>query len=307
MDTDACPVANKNRILLFDIWRIIAIFLIVAIHSGAAANLQWLNMAQQYNFMGGLFGLTGQFGNIGGLGVELIIILSGCTIEYTYGEKIRGKTVSFLKFIKKRVLHLYPAYWLSLLVAVVLTPSLIGIGWIEWIKTASGFWIFQTFISGVSNLQQPVNPMGWFVGVILCLYLVYPIVSEVLHSLGVIGLAMFFAISYETLNLISCIAPTGMDVYWFPLGRLFEFALGVYIVQKGLYPKSATNNSVIKLLSDLCFPVFLVHYILLPVITATPQIYYLNVIAYIIAVGAVSVSMLMFVKYFEKLPLQVTS
>lgn len=293
---------TKDRILFFDIWRITAILLIVAIHASVASNLQFPILHQISWLFGGVAGLMGYAGNIGGLGVSLFIILSGCVIEYTYGNRLLCESAfNYQDFIKKRLVRLYPAYWLSLVLAVVLNLAVLGIGVIELVKTASGFWMFQTLLSNVSNLQQPINPMGWFIGVILCLYLVYPTVSWVLLKTGFFGMIGFFAVSYETVWLLHAMAPVGMDFYWFPLAHLFEFALGVYMVQTGWYFKTVTTSNAVRFASDLCFPVFLVHYVLIPVLQVVPVDYYLNVVIYAGAVVGMSVVILKASKWIENM------
>jgi len=46
---------------------------------------------------------------------------------------------------------------------------------------------------------------------------------------------------------------------WFPLCTIFEFALGIYVVQLKLYPAKVNNSKILIFLSEISFPVFLIH------------------------------------------------
>jgi peptidoglycan/LPS O-acetylase OafA/YrhL len=46
---------------------------------------------------------------------------------------------------------------------------------------------------------------------------------------------------------------------WFPLCRIFNFGLGIYLLQTGLFPKAISNRSI-AFLSTMSFYVYLVHF-----------------------------------------------
>ena len=73
----------------------------------------------------------------------------------------------------------------------------------------------------------------------------------------------------------------GRSWYWFPLSRMLEFSLGIYIVQNGYYIKTINDSILIKFCSDLCFPIFLVHYFLQEIMWKIPDTYNLNIITYV--------------------------
>lgn len=294
---------KPERILMFDIWRIVAILMVVAIHMASSEYLNIPLLFQTYGFLGGISSITGLGGNIGNIGVELFIILSGCVLEHTYGRKIREAIGNFnyKAFIEKRIVHLYPAYWLSLILAILISPSIVSIGWIELLKTMSGFYIFQTLFSNMPNVQQPINPMGWFIGLMVSLYLLYPFLSRLLNNYKFSGLFLIFCISFIVRVTLLLQSPNGTDFYWFPLSRLFEFALGIYMVQKGLYFKTVTTNKTVKFLSDISFPMFLVHYIVISILITTPNFYFINILTYLIVVLILAVLIFRANGYFERI------
>jgi peptidoglycan/LPS O-acetylase OafA/YrhL len=52
---------------------------------------------------------------------------------------------------------------------------------------------------------------------------------------------------------------------WFPTCRIFNFALGIYLIRKGLFPKAGSNRTF-AFLSTMSFYVYLVHF---PIMCAT--------------------------------------
>jgi peptidoglycan/LPS O-acetylase OafA/YrhL len=257
--------------------------MVVVQHTAGAFNIGWITAT--YGPLGGISAITGLGGNLGNLGVELFIILSGCVIEYRYGKQLRDGLSSFTYegFIAKRIAHLYPAYWLSLILAIILFPKNLAIGITEILKTITGFWIFQT--AGAGNVSQPINIMGWFIGLMIVLYLMWPLLSYLISDYKY-GFTAIILISVATRILLLTLFPHGNEWYWFPLSRMSEFALGIWIVQEGWYWTTKSNNWVIAYLSDLSFPVFLTHYILIGLVVEV------NLGFYIIAVLGVSAAIM---------------
>jgi peptidoglycan/LPS O-acetylase OafA/YrhL len=287
--------ASGDQNLLFDLLRILAISMVVAIHMGNSDVLNIPVLYQNYGLFGKIGSISGLGGNIGNWGVEVFIILSGCVLEYTYGKRIwdAASNFDYRLFIEKRLIRIYPAYWFSLLLALLFNTGLISaISWIDAVKTASGFYIFPALFSNTSTGDQLLNPMGWFIGLIVCLYFLYPFLSGFIKRNGLTVMILVFVLSLVVRVALLMISPHGMAFYWFPLSRLFEFTLGIYIVQEGFYLKTTHSSKTIRFLSDLSFPVFLVHSFVLYILVTTTDAYHLNIILYLVIVLALSLTVM---------------
>ena len=277
--------------------------MIVAIHMGNPDVLNIPVLYQNYGLFGKIGSISGLGGNIGNWGVEIFIILSGCVLEYTYGKKIwdAASNFNYRSFIEKRLIRIYPAYWFSLLLALLFNIGLISkINWIDALKTISGFYVFPTLFSNTSDIGQALNPMGWFIGLIVSLYFLYPPLSGFLKRNGFAGLILIFFLSLIVRIALLLISPYGLSFYWFPLSRLFEFTLGIYIVQTGFYPKTTHKSTTIQFLSDLSFPVFLVHSFVLYILVTASSAYSMNIVLYLFVVLFLSLLVYQADIYFKK-------
>lgn len=45
----------------------------------------------------------------------------------------------------------------------------------------------------------------------------------------------------------------------FPLGNLFNFSLGIFIIRMGFYPRIVHNFKFLSFISALTYPIFLIH------------------------------------------------
>ena len=104
---------SKKRLLFFDIARITAISGILLLHY-----CHFYNMPYNNGTPGTIWILnTGKAGNI------LFIIISGAMLEYTHSA-IKNKK-DLLAFYYNRFIRIVPAYWMSLIIGVLLFPNLI--------------------------------------------------------------------------------------------------------------------------------------------------------------------------------------
>ena len=103
---------NKN-LQLIQLLRGIASLLVVLLHCSAN-----LSEALPRHFLGNIF-------LFGGSGVDIFFVLSGFIITYTNLNFI-GKPAYYLLFIKRRIIRIYPTYWIIIsifLLLQVLLPS----------------------------------------------------------------------------------------------------------------------------------------------------------------------------------------
>lgn len=267
---------KKNRLLIFDLLRIISIILIVALHVAEE------KVPSLSSFLAPLLTNIG-IGNIindalGNWGVIIFIIVSGAVIEYTYGPKL-SSNFNYRNFMEKRLIRIYPAYWLSLGLAIAFDKVFLNlpVSPVEFLKSFTGF---QTYFQE-QVLGGEINGVGWFVGLIVVMYLLYPMLSKILKEYGFPALFFIILLSY----FIGMSLPVGAQntPYWCPLARLSDFTLGIYIIQKGAYPRYETKSQVIKFLSDLSFPMFLTNFFLARMFRILPDGNYINVVVYIFA------------------------
>ncbi|MDO8512949.1 MAG: acyltransferase family protein [bacterium] len=245
-----------KRIIILDIMRVIAVGLIIAVH-----------IAQKLGSpLGGFFGIEGfYYVTWGGIGVTLFLILSGMAIELSYAKK----KVDFREFMLKRIQRIYPIYWMTLIFAILITLYLgnpLGFTWKNYLFNATG-------LQGLSGMHWEtifISPVTWFIGLIMALYLLYPFVSKMMDKqknfiLLAILIISIFSRWYVGKYWLSVHRP----IDWFPLCRLFEFSLGLWLIKtERVYNfiqslSLSIFNKPVTFLAVISFPAFLIHFPLL--------------------------------------------
>jgi len=247
----------RGRLLSVDIIRIAGLILILLQHMiGTKLLPSWIsNIAIDY--LPYLFYI-----NYGRIGVWLFLFASGCSLALNDTEFSNLSDVK--NFYKKRLIRIYPPYWVSLLFSLLIfnwvIPSLTVTDFVRWF---SGF---QIFFATTSIEITKVNITYWFVGLIVSLYLLYPLLFYVVKKHPNISLFSFFFISLASRCIMFYVFPVfGSGWDWFPTCRIFNFALGIYLIRRGLFPK-AISNRTFAFLSTMSFYVYLVHF---PIMCAT--------------------------------------
>lgn len=248
-------MARKQRVPMFDLWRVIGVALVIGVHL-----LQRLGSR-----LGGAYGFPGvYYVTLGGLGVTVLIVLSGIVLEYNYGDS----TVAYGRFLYRRLVRLYPVYWLAMLA----TPLIMGFGAVDghgadvlgWILDALGLLAFTGRPWG-----DMILPTGWFIGVIVSLYLLYRPMSRALRRWPIATIAVLLAVSVATRQAVFHYWPHSRAEDWFTLSRVFEFGLGIWIAQRASavawmqrrlsrWPEGALR--LLAHLSALSFPAYLIHF-----------------------------------------------
>ena len=249
---------ETNRILFFDILRIFFVTSIVCGHAQFAL-LPWIN---SIFFADGYIPFNIYPIGLAGISVYGLIFVSGAVLEYNY--KGIERFSEYVKFLFKRFIRLYPAFWMSLifgiLLAIFLFPAVL--------KTTNLFDLifeFTGFYVVLGNGPGILNFMGWFIAAIVSLYILFPYLSKIVRKYQLAALLLFLVISYSSRTFLLTNNPIPLLYYWFPLCNLFEFCLGIYIVQSKWYPQNAKEHPFIRQLSDLSYYVFLFHWIVLGV------------------------------------------
>jgi peptidoglycan/LPS O-acetylase OafA/YrhL len=186
-----------------------------------------------------------------------------------------------------RLARLYPAYWLSLLFAILLflyaDNHLLG----------DLFWQFSGFSAFAGQWGGLLNPVGWYIGLLVSLYLLFPFISKAMERkpwitliiLFIIQMVMTYWINSTVVNL--SLPNTNLVARWFPLCNLFFFGIGIFLVRKGYYLKWEDKTGVISWLGKLTFYVFLFHIPILPIAVNS------GIPVYFVMLGAVSMIAMM--------------
>lgn len=270
---------TMNRSTLLDSLRVLAITLVLVAHIG-----QLMDHAS-----GDFFGWKNvYFVSLGGVGVTLFLILSGVLAGLSQAQ---GKH-SYASYLLKKARRIYPVYWLSLPVAMLgytlgngllqgKLPDFFPNGpAVDLLGSLTGFYAWMGLWGG------PYNPPSWFIGLIMSLYVLCPLMLRCMQRWPHQTLAVLFCISFSARYYVGqwgvpFVAPSlleqmegwlyrqygfmpGRPGDWFPLCRVFEFGLGIYLALKlpvTLWRRfNIPGSNLLRRLSDLSFPLFLIHY-----------------------------------------------
>lgn len=244
---EASPPATKsNRILFFDIVRILSVFLIV-IHHLPGLNAGWLTSFIYNNGRLLTYDITA-----GPLGVYLLVFVSGAVLQLAYGAK--GK-LPYFAFILKRLKRIYPAYWAALFVCLLLAPVFILHG--------------KKFVLQALGFLPNAGLYAWWIGLFVSLYLLFPLLARLIKKYPVQLIVVAGVITVVSRLLLENTIITFENGLVFGNGYrivvtslLFEFVLGMFIVEKGWYPKRINNSPFLRWCADISYYVFLTHTIL---------------------------------------------
>jgi peptidoglycan/LPS O-acetylase OafA/YrhL len=183
----------------------------------------------------------------------LFVFASGASLalrEYSF-DSLRNVG----EFYGNRLLRIYPIYWVAVIFSILIIPVTSVLTFSDCARWFTGFQIFFT----TDDSWQKINGSYWFVGLIVSLYFLFPIVYYAIKKHPHVSLLSLF--------LIYVVAKVIMWNYffqypgvtdWFPLCHIFEFGLGVYLVQRGLYLKSSAPR-LLATAGELSFYLYLVH------------------------------------------------
>ncbi|MBD2858947.1 acyltransferase [Spongiibacter sp. KMU-158] len=263
-----------NRSYLLDLLRVFAIGLVFVAHIG-----QYLG-----SDIGGFFGIKNfYFVSLGGVGVTLFLILSGLLAGLTEANR---KT-AYSSYLLKKVLRIYPLYWLSVISSFIFFITINSSG--KWFPSGFSTDLFGSltgFYSWLGMWGGPYNPPSWFIALIMALYGLFPLMAWAMKKQPHLSLLILFFISigsrlyvgenglafgeghfwdgvveygYRQFGFMP-----GRPTDWFPLCRVFEFGLGIYLAltlnKKVWFVLQLPGKKTVAWLSDLSFPLFLVHY-----------------------------------------------
>ncbi len=219
---------GHERLIYLDFLRILACLCIITVHFNATVS----------GYANGIFVYNNSvipnhyFGNLslGDIGVSFFFMISGASLQYVYPEGCRP----LKKYYFKRAMAIYPAFWIAF--AAFTTFDFI------WSGGLLPDIPLQKLLWSVTGMDGYALTMGWdqagfyqigewYLGCILLIYIIYPLVSKGVNKYPVatlIGMACIYALLIHRIQYI-----------WFFL-RLPEVMLGMIFIK---YVKSAKKHS----------------------------------------------------------------
>jgi peptidoglycan/LPS O-acetylase OafA/YrhL len=241
-------MSMKKRLLFIDILKIIGVGCVLFWHLFYdTKDLVWFLP---------LYGTI----HLGGIGVIFFLIASGAALTYNR-HNFQG-TKSVLTFYYKRLIRVYPAMWLTILFIFLLMPSLLeNIDYFKLLEELTGFYYYF-------NKDTPtINSSLWFIGLIVILYLLYPLLLYIIREYRYYGFIAIFTISMAAHVYLSN-NPNFLGYnslfYFGVIPNLWAFCLGIFIMFIKLYPKFESDNVIIRELSNLSFYIYLLQYAIIP-------------------------------------------
>ena len=249
--------------MMLDVVRCVAIGLLLMAHIAQAVGSP----------LGGFFGIHNfYYVSFGGLAVTIFLILSGMVLELQYGSR----KSSYVLFIIKRCLRIYPIYYMSLLVGILvyflgsyrdsryLLSGLSKLGVRDLVLSITGLYAFAGKWGG------PFINTSWFIALIMSMYVLFPFLSRLIKkrpNISIFALLSISTVSRFILGRYGILPTRPLD--WFPLCRVFEFSLGIYLailLSRSLWHglnSLRCLRPLVSFISEISFPLFLIHYPLL--------------------------------------------
>lgn len=167
------------------------------------------------------------------VGVNLFVIASGFGLYLSFMKS--GKPLDLKEFFKKRVWRLMPAAILSIAVFFFVKGFFLD----QWL-TQNFYLNAFPFLGGLNLFSDnwffpPINGETWFLGLIVQLYLFFPLLVRMYEKMGekkflilLFAVSAFFRVLYyafwkDTVSSLS---------YGLSVGRLFEFGFGMVLAKK---------------------------------------------------------------------------
>ena len=237
---------RKQRIYEFDLIKLIAMLSVFTIHFTRELENAGIQAAVKI-FPDTIFHVY-----LGGFGVSLFFIVSGASLMYVYGDSCKLK-----QFYKKRFLAIYPMFWMAFLIAT-------GIQFfrLQNINPAIPKWKIIYSVLGIDGNALWWGPnfyqLGeWFLGVIICLYVIFPLLRNCLIRSAVWTIVVSAVIFVLCILFIKGTLP----IECFFLVRIPEFLIGMLFIKYRKYFSSWWMNliSAAVIITISCIPMENIH------------------------------------------------
>ncbi len=205
---------KKERILYFDVMKFLAVIFVFTCHFTRSLEYWGIN----FDFKVLPDSLLSLY--LGSYGVTLFFIISGASLMYVYDEKLELKT-----YFKKRFLGIYPLFWFLFILSFLLN-FYVNRGYDHSIPK----WKLLYSLIGIDGTMSWITPTfyqvgEWFLGVIIALYALFPLLRicvrkfPVISYLGFLAVALVIGFLYKGTFPVECIVLTRIPEFMF--GMLF--------------------------------------------------------------------------------------
>lgn len=194
--------------------------------------------------------LPEKFYSRGNLGVEFFFLLSGFLISYNYKERLTNGEISILFFLKKRIIAIYPMYFVACTLGVIV--NFIGNKPITVIDLILSYTMTSI---GWFTYRYPYGVAIWFVNVLFLCYIVYAFICKYSKRRSV------FLTSLVAMAMIGvfCLLKDGnIPFMFFVNGRGYlSFFVGclLYEVQNSL------DDEILSLITYICVTLLIILFI----------------------------------------------
>lgn len=227
-------ISSPKRIIGFDVVRILACAFVCIVHFNASVS-GYQNGAFVYpNSILPNYLLENRV-YLGALGVNLFFIISGASLALNVK---RGGTVGFYR---KRILSIYPQFWIAFAVATTYDLFLYkGMSYQKATNLLISFAGLDGYLSSLSLIPFEFYKVGeWFLGCIILLYMVFPLVNLFLERFPAAACGCFGMLYLFSLYAISCQMPY-LGSSWGITICLCEMFFGMAYIRYGLHQREKT-------------------------------------------------------------------
>ena len=215
-------------------------------------NLHFFNEIEINSF---LLNILFKFASIGQTGVTLFFVLSGFLITRILINNVQNSG-SIKNFYIRRVLRIFPLYYLFLFISLFLYPLLFNYS-----SIAEGGIYYFFYIQNIAmtfNYSIDTANLGhfWSLAVEEHYYLIWPIAILFLNKNNIIRLISFLIIGSLLLRIFMFIE--GFSIDWFTMTRVDSLAIGSLLAFKELDGSINKKNSIFFLVAVLLLTIIMI-------------------------------------------------
>ena len=165
-------------------------------------------------------------GRVGIYGVAIFYILSGQTLSYVYGSKLRLNLYDLSEFYKRRFFRIFPLLWLATILSILLSKR---------IPNSTDVFLNLTGLFGIVKWDVYFATGAWSIGNELCFYLTFPLFIFVfnqnrafLYLLILLTVGIFLYFTFGILDPNTSLS-SQWHLYTNPLNQILFFLAGTCV------------------------------------------------------------------------------